>query len=391
MIKVEDFRTIPQKDDNDSSVVVDEMIQFKEDSMMANKESDLIDLIQDECKYAENYLESSAHFPRIKIELDRLNYANESINNLELEYEESKREFIISLQEFDSILMKTEKSLGNCVKKAQPYYEFRIELNDLKQHYISSKNLFETSQELYVAAKSMKEYCEDSLERYETSGDLNSFEKIQEKEALLKMLNVAIGKVSESESLKQKRDLEQIESQEKFEKKLKEVEYTEKNLKSSIEKSRTFYELKAKQNKELKFLYSKIEGLKSCLKEAKNTYQQSLNNLELISTEIHALRNENKTQISFQEKSLASPVDSSKILLTSNLENFTNEQSVNTEALNDNTQINNQSLDNKSMTNAIQYSNKKYGISLISDEEIENLRLESFLRNYEKNLLNKNK
>jgi hypothetical protein len=50
------------------------------------------------------------------------------------------------------------------------------------------------------------------------------------------MLNVAIGKVSESESLKQKRDLEQIESQEKFEKKLKEVEYTEKNLKSSIEK-----------------------------------------------------------------------------------------------------------------------------------------------------------
>jgi hypothetical protein len=69
MIKVEDFRTIPQKDDNDSSVVVDEMIQFKEDSMMANKESDLIDLIQDECKYAENYLESSAHFPRIKIEL----------------------------------------------------------------------------------------------------------------------------------------------------------------------------------------------------------------------------------------------------------------------------------------------------------------------------------
>lgn len=74
-------------------------------------------------------------------------------------------------------------------------------------------------------------------------------------------------------------------------------------------------------------MYSKIEGLKSCLKEAKNTYQQSLNNLELISTEIHALRNENKTQISFQEKSLASPVDSSKILLTSNLENFTNEQS----------------------------------------------------------------
>ena len=76
-------------------------------------------------------------------------------------------------------------SIGSCVKKAQPYYDFRIELNDLKQDYISSKNLFETSQELYVAAKSMKEYCEDSLEKYETSQDLSSFEKIQEKEALV--------------------------------------------------------------------------------------------------------------------------------------------------------------------------------------------------------------
>ena len=74
-------------------------------------------------------------------------------------------------------------------------------------------------------------------------------------------------------------------------------------------------------------MHSKIEGLKSCLKEAKNTYQQSLNNLESISTEIHALRNENKRQNLFQEESQASPIDPSNILLTSNLENSLNKQS----------------------------------------------------------------
>ena len=55
-------------------------------------------------------------------------------------------------------------------------------------------------------------------------------------------------------------------------------------------KSRSYYEEKAKQNKELKFLHSKIEGLKLCLKEAKMTYQKSLSNLESISNEIHGLR-----------------------------------------------------------------------------------------------------
>lgn len=56
-------------------------------------------------------------------------------------------------------------------------------------------------------------------------------------------------------------------------------------------KSRKYYESKAKQNKELKFLYSKCEGLKQCLKEAKETYHNALKNLEKISTEIHEQRN----------------------------------------------------------------------------------------------------
>ena len=65
----------------------------------------------------------------------------------------------------------------------------------------------------------------------------------------------------------------------------------EKKLKTSIIKSLAYFQTKAAFNKELKFFLLKVEGLKSCLREAKITYQQSLRNLEKISTELHQKRN----------------------------------------------------------------------------------------------------
>lgn len=77
----------------------------------------------------------------------------------------------------------------------------------------------------------MKEYCEDSLEKYETKKETNN-----DKETLVKMLNLSLLKVAETEEAKQINDLKQIEAQENFEKKLKETEDSEKNLKRNIEK-----------------------------------------------------------------------------------------------------------------------------------------------------------
>jgi hypothetical protein len=82
-----------------------------------------------------------------------------------------------------------------------------------------------------VAAKCMKEYCEDSLEKYETKKETNN-----DKETLVKMLNLSLLKVAETEEAKQINDLKQIKAQENFEKKLKETEDSEKNLKRNIEK-----------------------------------------------------------------------------------------------------------------------------------------------------------
>lgn len=109
-------------------------------------------------------------------------------------------------------------------------------------------------------------------------------------ENLAKMLQMAKIKVNEAELAKQSSDIEQIVAGRLYEEKRVQVERLEKSLRKQIEKSREYFELKAAMNKELRFLFTKIEGLKSCLKEAKFAYQQSLKNLELISTEIHSLR-----------------------------------------------------------------------------------------------------
>ena len=48
----------------------------------------------------------------------------------------------------------------------------------------------------------MKEYCEDSLEKYETKKETNN-----DKETLVKMLNLSLLKVAETEEAKQINDL----------------------------------------------------------------------------------------------------------------------------------------------------------------------------------------
>ena len=154
--------------------------------------------------------ESDAHLPRVRVELDRLNYANESINNLELELVEAKREFLEVLRYSESELEACEKKIGNQhVQKSVVYYEERMALNLAKQKYLNAKFRFETAQELYVAAKNVQMYAEENLEDGKEAGSVDS---VSESMNLVKMHKMAKVKVSEAEFSKQSCDLEQIES-----------------------------------------------------------------------------------------------------------------------------------------------------------------------------------
>lgn len=235
---------------------------------------------------------SDPHLERVQVELDRLNYSNESINNLELELEDAKREYVNMMQDTDEQLTAMEKKLGACVEKSRPYYEARIDLNECKNKYLKAKFRFETAQELYVAAKNMQMYAEENLESFDhNSTNPDSPRNLGlDKESLTKMLEIAKIKVNETELSKHSSDIEQIEAGQIYELKKQRVEQMEKELKKFLEKSRKYFEVKAILYKELRFLFTKIEGLKSCLQEAKQCYQQSLRNLESISTEIHTQR-----------------------------------------------------------------------------------------------------
>lgn len=85
--------------------------------------------------------ESDEHLPRVQVELDKLNYANESINSLELELEEAKREYLTTMQDSEEELAVFEKRLGSCVEKSRPYYDARIELGEAKDKYFKVKNV----------------------------------------------------------------------------------------------------------------------------------------------------------------------------------------------------------------------------------------------------------
>jgi hypothetical protein len=133
----------------------------------------------------------------------------------------------------------------------------------------------------------MEIYAEDNIDLNLVSPNKKTN---NDQRTLVEILEKAKQKVHESEKSKQIHDQIQIDAFNAYAKLQALNENQEKNLKKFIEKSRKYYELKTQLDKELEFQSKKLHGLKSCLKEAKTFYQQSLKNLELISTEIHSQR-----------------------------------------------------------------------------------------------------
>lgn len=375
------------------------------------KDESSVDATEDNQKGEETSQEEpDEHLLRVQVELEKLNYANESINNLELELEESRREYVQTANETDLKLSSLEKKLGSCVEKAKPYYEARMELNEFRKKYLVAKNLFETAQELYVAAKNMQMYAEENLENFALKKNQDhSADKTSnyDKETLIKMLEIAKIKVNETELSKQSSDIEQIHAFKTYEEQRIKCHEMEKNLKKPIEKSRDYFEEKSKLYEELRFLYTKIECLKSCLKEAKTTYQASLRNLESISTEIHEQRqsldpnysipfyddNKESKLISNSESSFSSlsslvstsnqnksvkSIDQSEINLVKDDEDF--DTYFQSEICNDKKEKLKKSIKNSETTS---------NTSTIKDELIENLKLDSKLKNL-KNKLDQN-
>jgi hypothetical protein len=236
----------------------------------------------------------------------------------------------------------------------------------------------------------MQIYAEDNLEFANKNNETT--------ESFLELLENSKTKVKESGESKNKYDLEQIEAFKYYQESLLNVQKLEKSNKKTILKSKPYYELKASINKELKFQLSKVEGLKSCLKEAKLFYHQSMKNLETISNEEHSKRQQRKQeqqqqQQQQQQQSACSSAANTQLITSSSMSSTTSYNRNNTASTNDDDIYCNNikksikrstSSSNNSVTDISIDSNNTN--KCISDEQIINLSLDNKLYKYKQQI-----
>lgn len=219
--------------------------------------------------------------PRIQGELDKLNQSTEDINRWETELEDCRQRFRAVLVEATVKLDEQEKRIGTAVEDSKPYWEARRVARQAQLEAQRATGEFQRAVEILGAAKETISLAEERL----LEEDSRQFDS-----AWQEMLNHATNRVMEAETTKTRSELEHRKTANQYNACISHMRQLEKKLKRTINKSRPYFELKAKY-------YLKLEQLKRCVDEhqakvtvAKADYRTALRNLETISEEIHARR-----------------------------------------------------------------------------------------------------
>ncbi|CAF1500644.1 unnamed protein product, partial [Adineta steineri] len=167
--------------------------------------------------------------PRVQIELERLNHANEAINHLELQLDEARK----TLKEFSDAgeieLAQLEKSIGSAVSKTRSYYDARIKLRDARETLTKAKHRFERAQALHVAAKELAVVSADYIDEAERSN--------QNAASWNETYSQAIAKAADAEREKYQADLDQQTADQAYSEIEKLVEKLQKDYRRAINKS----------------------------------------------------------------------------------------------------------------------------------------------------------
>ncbi|XP_029590438.1 SH3 domain-binding protein 5 [Salmo trutta] len=219
--------------------------------------------------------------PRIQGELDKLNQSTEDINRWETELEDCRQRFRAVLVEATVKLDEQVKRIGTAVEDSKPYWEARRVARQAQLEAQRATGEFQRAVEILRAAKETIALAEERL----LEEDSRQFDS-----AWQEMLNHATNRVMEAETTKTRSELEHRKTANQYNACISHMRQLEKKLKRTINKSRPYFELKAKY-------YLKLEQLKRCVDEhqakrtvAKADYRTALRNLETISEEIHARR-----------------------------------------------------------------------------------------------------
>ncbi|KAA0709952.1 SH3 domain-binding protein 5 [Triplophysa tibetana] len=219
--------------------------------------------------------------PRIQGELEKLNQSTDNINRWETELEDSRQKFRAVLVEATVKLDEQLKKIGKAVEDSKPYWEARRAARQAQLEAQRATQEYQRAIEILRAAKETIGLAEERL----LEEDSRQFDS-----AWQEMLNHATQRVMEAEHSRTSSEIEHRETAAKYNAALNHMRQLEKKLKRSINKSRPYFELKAKYYLHLETLKRRVDERQAKLIQAKAAYRTALNNLETISDEIHARR-----------------------------------------------------------------------------------------------------
>ncbi|KAM9384710.1 SH3 domain-binding protein 5-like [Pholidichthys leucotaenia] len=219
--------------------------------------------------------------PRIQGELEKLNQSTDDINRLESELEDFRQRFRAVLVDATMKLDEQVKKIGRAVDDSKPYWEARRTARQAQIEAQKATREFQRAVEILRAAKETIALAEERL----LEEDSRQFDS-----AWQEMLNHATQRVMEAEQARTRSEAEHRKTAANYNSCISHMKQLEKKLKRSINKSRPYFELKAKYYLHLEQLKRHVDERQAKLMVAKDEYRTALCNLESISEEIHAQR-----------------------------------------------------------------------------------------------------
>ncbi|KAF0032082.1 hypothetical protein F2P81_016637 [Scophthalmus maximus] len=230
----------------------------------------------DETEYEEEEVD-----PRIQGELEKLNQSTDDINRCETELEDARQKFRSVLVEATVKLDDLVKKIGKAVEESKPYWEARRLARQAQLEAQKATQDFQRATEVLRAAKETISLAEQRL----LEEDNRQFDS-----AWQEMLNHATQRVMEAEHTKTRSELLHKETAAKYTAAISHMKLLEKKLKRTINKSKPYFEMKAKYYLQLENLKKNVDERQAKLSQAKGEYKGALRNLEVISDEIHERR-----------------------------------------------------------------------------------------------------
>uniref|UniRef100_A0A3P8RUG0 SH3 domain-binding protein 5 n=1 Tax=Amphiprion percula TaxID=161767 RepID=A0A3P8RUG0_AMPPE len=230
----------------------------------------------DEAEYEDEEVD-----PRIQGELEKLNQSTDDINRCETELEDARQKFRSVLVEATVKLDEMVKKIGKAVEESKPYWEARRLARQAQLEAQKATQDFQRATEVLRAAKETISLAEQRL----LEEDNRQFDS-----AWQEMLNHATQRVMEAEHTKTRSELVHKETAAKYTAAIGRMKQLEKKLKRTINKSKPYFEMKAKYYLQLENLKKNVDERQAKLSQAKGEYKTALRNLEMISDEIHERR-----------------------------------------------------------------------------------------------------